>query len=249
MNIGKYPLIGGMVQQLNNIDLIANNLANVNTTSYKSKTATQETFSDVLGKQTNTKFELNLENNTADAASYINRNLSTIPKLGETFFNNKIGSIVNTGNIYDFSITIPDTFFVVENPKTNDKILTRDGSFFNNNGFLSTKEGNFVLSGNGSKISVKDIGWEKTVGLKNASLDSLNNIGNNSYQLKIENDEIFSNSSIVSQKSLEGSNVNGIFEMGKLIENHRLMEQMQKTLHSFQEVDKMSNNKIGNHKS
>lgn len=249
MNIGIYPLIGGMVQQLNNIDLIANNLANVNTTSYKSKTATQETFSDVLGKQTNTKFQLDLENDTFEAASYINRNLSTIPKLGETFFNNKIGSTVSTGNIYDFSITITDTFFVIENPKTNEKTLTRDGSFFNNNGFLSTKEGGFVLSATGKRISVSDIEWEKTLGLQTASLDTLNNIGNNSYKSKIDNEDIFSNPSLVYQKSLESSNVNGIFEMGKLIENHRLMEQMEKVLHSFQEIDKMSNNKIGNHKS
>lgn len=248
MNVGKYPLVGGMVQQLNNIDHISNNLANMNTNSYKTKHATQETFTDVLGELSKRKIELNLDNNTKDAADYINRNLNLIPRQGKLYVSEEVGSLIETGNVYDFSITAPNTYFATES-ETGNRRLTRDGSFINKNGLLMTKTGEYVLDEKGAKIEVNAEGWEKTLGLYTKNVNDLKTKGDNLYMDEEGINELFTNNDIIQQRTLETSNVNGIKEMTALIEHHRLLEQMQRSLQSFQEVDRISNDKIGNYKS
>lgn len=248
MNVGKYPLVGGMVQQLNNIDHISNNLANMNTNSYKTKHATQETFTDVLGSMSRKKIELNLENNTKDAADYINRSINLIPRQGKLYTSAEVGSTLETGNVYDFSISQTDTYFAVESEDGVRKV-TRDGAFINVGGLLKTKTGEYVLDGKGARIEVGGEGWETTLGLYSKSVDELQTMGNNLYTNEEGIDGLFVNNDIVHQRTLETSNVNGISEMTELIESHRLLEQMQKSLQAFQEVDRISNDKIGNYKS
>lgn len=248
MNVGKYPLIGSMVQQLNNIDLISNNLANMNTNSYKAKYATQETFTDVLGKLSKEKIDLNLDNNTVEAAQYINRELNLIPRQGVLYLNEEVGSQIQTGNALDFSINKPNTFFVTIN-ENGDKRLTRDGSFMNKNGLLATKEGNLVLNNNGKPIALENENWEQTLGLYDKNMNELKTLGNNQYITEEKDFKLYADPFSVVQNTLESSNINGITEMTKLIENHRLFEQMQKGLHTFQEIDRISNDKIGNYKA
>lgn len=44
MNQGTYPLAASMINQINRLDQVSNNLANVNTNGFKQEATTETTF-------------------------------------------------------------------------------------------------------------------------------------------------------------------------------------------------------------
>jgi flagellar basal-body rod protein FlgG len=69
------------------------------------------------------------------------------------FIRGEIGSIVETNNPLDFALKTNDTFFKVQD-KNGDILLTRDGSFKNIGGILSTFDGKKVLNNTNQQINV-----------------------------------------------------------------------------------------------
>lgn len=114
------------------IDLASHNIANVNTTAYKSKHAS---FQGVLGKTMSGPMAYN----GATIAS-TNTNMSQ-------------GSIKRTGLATDLALS-GNGFFLVQNA-TGEVMYTRDGSFtLDGNGDLTDANGNFVLSAGFDRISI-----------------------------------------------------------------------------------------------
>jgi len=248
MNIGQHPLTGGMVQQLNKLDMIANNLANLNTTAFKQKNTTTETFSNQISEY-NKKIELNIEKNTVYGANFVNQSLNMIPIPGKHYTNNKSGSLVQTGNRYDFAITVEDEFFIVKDPKTNVKFLTRDGSFSPEGENLITKEGYIVVGDNLKAVNTNLQNWEKSIALFKEDYKNLESRGDNLFIVdnkKISDIiQLSDNNYKILQETLETSNINSVTEMTKMIETHRLYEQLSKVSKTLQQIDSTSNNKIG----
>lgn len=127
----------GMLAQQLNIDNIAHNLANVNTTGYKkSRIEFQDLLYTLIRQPVATQ-----ENTIAPTGLYLGlgvRNAAT-----QTFFNE--GNLVNTENPLDVAIN-GDGFFKVEVPNEEEPLYTRDGSFkLDAEGNLVTTDGYRVV--------------------------------------------------------------------------------------------------------
>ena len=134
--------VAGLKTHQTKMDVIGNNIANVNTTAYKSQSIT---FSDLLYQTTQNA-------SAANAASGVGgtnaRQIGLGSKTGaiSTAITSQ-GSAQSTNNPFDIMIT-GDSFFVVSNG--NDNFFTRDGSF------CVDGVGNLVMSSTGYTVQ----GWQ-----------------------------------------------------------------------------------------
>ena len=236
MNLGTYPLAANMINQLNRVDTISNNLANLNTIGYKEDKLVEGSFNYYLQRAKKQNFiptKINIINNT-------------IPKIDGSYVNKDIGAIVQTGNRLDFALKEPNLFFKVKDNKGN-ILLTRDGSFKNLDGFLVTSEGYKILNINNEPIEINE-GFESQIALIKTKFENLQKIGNNNY--KILNQKNISTITNIEGKILQGalekSNVNAISAMVKLINAQRRVEQTQKALTGIDEINSKLINSIGN---
>jgi len=142
MQNGFYDVTGGMVTQFNRLDQISNNLANVNTIGYKEQ---NHIIGDFLRLYQQKRDELPLENQTKEAAKFLNRTMDRVPRIVEKYTDFTMGPMRRTDNPLDLALGEKNLFFAVETP--SGIRLTRNGAFkLNDNGELVTKEGYTVLS-------------------------------------------------------------------------------------------------------
>ena len=108
---GFYDATGGMVTQFNRLNVISNNLANVNTPGFKQDDVIIGEYERIF----NTKRDiLPLENNTKEAAKFLNRNLNKVPIIVEKYTNYSIGNLQKTSNPLDIALKQKNSFFVIE---------------------------------------------------------------------------------------------------------------------------------------
>ncbi len=221
------PVQGGLRQE-RKLEGVSNNLANVDTVGYKK---------DVISFDRKFKAELN-----KDYAQ---------------------GDIRETGNPLDLSLAGPG-FFKVETP--NGIQYTRNGSFtLNNDGIIVDMNGNPVL-GQGGAIAIdlendpgpgpeiNEIGEIRLNGDLVDVLDivtfenpqKLEKSGENLFEYQgPTTDEILPQQIKVKQRALEGSNVQVVEEMVKMIDYHRMFETFSKSMLTFDEVDSKAVNEVG----
>ena len=236
MNQGTYPLAASMVNQINRLDQISNNLANINTTGFKQEGLTETTFNYYLERMQN-------EGKTPTKINVVTNN---IPKIDSKFINSEMGPITPTGNALDFALQQGDTFFKVQN-SNGDIVYTRDGAFKILDGFLVDSNGNNVLNPDNEPIVAED-GFEQNIGVVQTTYANLSKIGDNTYKMVDQNDRIiFENTDgLLVQGSIEKSNVNSVTSMVQLIDAHRRFEQSQKAMSSIDEINSKIIDKIGN---
>lgn len=150
---GMWSAATGMKTQQGNIDVISNNLANVNTTSYKKQRAE---FKDLLYssiKKPNQESPVNLQ---------FGHGAMMIATTKE--FQN--GTPMETQNPLDVAID-GDGFFKVELPN-GDQRYTRDGSFklsiADGESTLVTSDGYYVLDDAGERITIGESSKDFTIG-------------------------------------------------------------------------------------
>ena len=236
MNQGTYPLAASMVNQINRLDQISNNLANVNTNGFKQEGTTETTFNHYLQRAKDEGF----------VPSKINEVTNNIPKIDAKFINGEMGPIAPTGNNLDFALTQPDTFFKIQN-QNGDIVYSRDGAFKVFDGFLVDSNGNNVLNADNEPVLVEE-GFENNIGVIQTSYNNLQKVGNNNYSIiDLNNREIFNNSDgLIKQGAIEKSNVNSVTAMVELIDAHRRFEQSQKAVSTIDEMNSKLIDKIGN---
>lgn len=257
MQSGYYSATGGMVTQFNRLDVIANNLANLNTNGYKRDDIAIGDFMRILK---GSRDELPLEDQTKDAAKFWNRAMDKVPIITEEYTDFKMGSLVQTDNTLDFALKHENAFFVIRTP---DGIrYTRDGSFnIDIEGNLVTKEGFKVLSRNlidsesggitlnptmqpifnpSGHITMRtpegeilEAGAMGIVSFFNPKY--LKKTGNGLYEYigkDLEKDRFpyEENNNVLAQGFIEKSNVNAVLEMTNLIETNRLVDMYQKVM-------------------
>ncbi len=152
-----YTGVSGLRTHQTKMDVIANNIANVNTTGYK---AAQVTFHDVISQTTAAA--------SAPSESIGGMNARQIG-LGVTVaaINTKTtaGAPQNTESTLDVAIS-GDGYFVLQDGET--EVYTRSGNF------KLDSEGNLVHAGTGYYVmSVDDDRIQNTDGLTNISIDQL----------------------------------------------------------------------------
>ncbi len=139
------------------MDTISNNLANVNTSSYKEDISVHKAFPELLLRRMNTELTELPISSTAPHLGSVDR-APVIGKLGTGVEQNEVftvfaqGSMQETGNSFDLALD-GEGFFILNTPYG--QRMTRNGSFLiGAEGLLVNKDGYPVLGENGP-ISVK----------------------------------------------------------------------------------------------
>ena len=235
MNQGTYPLSASMINQINRLDQISNNLANINTNGFKQEGTTETTFNNYLKRMQ----EDNIVPTKIDTVT------NTVPKIDSKFINSEMGPIAMTGNTLDFALADPDTFFKIQN-KEGDIVYSRDGAFKNLDNFLVDSNGSNVLNADNEPIVIED-GFQAQVGVVKTPFTNLEKIGDNTYLAKDTNiiETFENNDTLVVQGAIEKSNVNSVSAMVELIDAHRRFDQSQKAIKSIDELNAGLIDKIG----
>jgi len=254
MQTGYYNSAAGMVTQFNRIETISNNLANANTNGFKEDNLVVGDFMRLYKEK---RDELPNEENTKEAAKFLNRAMAKSPQIVDEYTDFSIGNMQKTSNQLDVALSREDLFFAVKTPQGIR--LTRDGSFtLSDEGKLITKQGYEVLgddyfqSKEGIEFSTVDsvikidkngqiytnvpgsVTMTENKKLFIATVDNLRYLqkeGDNLYKLDdMSRMELNEESAGVIQGFVEKSNVNAVKMMTQLIETNRLVGMYQKAM-------------------
>jgi flagellar hook protein FlgE len=126
------------------LEVIGNNIANVNTTSFKAGSISYaNSFSNTLQAATPGTDTQAIQLGSGVQVSGINTDFTQ-------------GTMVQTGNVTDLAVS-GSGYFVVKNPSNSATSATRDGSFsFNASGNLIDSQGDQVLDSTGAAISISN---------------------------------------------------------------------------------------------
>ena len=261
MQNGYYQVTGAMVTQFEQLNITANNLANVNTSGFKRDSIVIGDFERLYQTK---RDELEYKNHTQKAAKFFNRSINRVPSIVENVTDFSAGVVKQTGNQLDFALRGGDLFFAVETP--NGVRLTQQSSFLvNSEGILTTKDGLKLLPGDFQQTQNREIKIPKDTpitvddsGHIKAGSDDLGAIfigrvkelkevkkeGENLYTLKDidKNLVAMDKGNFVQQGYVVMSNVNAVKEMTSLIETNRLVEMYQKVMTS--QMDELNRDAI-----
>ncbi len=253
---GLYTAYTGMKNEERRMDVIANNMANANTNGYKAEGTSSRAFSKVLGIKIND-----------DSEAYLQRSFGKMSlgvKIGESYRDWSTGSFRVTDNVYDFAIA-GDGFFTIsmtDRSGTEHIRYTRDGAFtITPDGYLVTKDGDFVLANDGSRIQLPtDQGNPSVDGSGNITFnneyiatlgmvdfedyDYLEQYGENQFDA-VEGATFKPFSGSIEQGVIETSNVNIVDEMVNLIAVTRQYESNQKMIQTVDNIMDKAVNTIG----
>lgn len=142
---GLYTSYTGMLNEQYRMDIMSNSLANVNTVGFKKEGSTSQAYSDVMAVKIKDWTE------TPNTPKKLG-NMSLGVKIGETYTDFSQGSFRTTENTFDLAIGGKGFFnieFTNKAGETSTK-YTRDGGFtITKDGYLVTKDGDYVLGENG----------------------------------------------------------------------------------------------------
>lgn len=226
------------------MDVIANNLANMNTIGYKEETPVFEEFIMPTAKQ-----------DSADST------LSFVNDIG-MYRNMADGGLTTTDNALDFALSGAG-YFQVENE--DGTFYTRNGHFqLNAQGQLSTPNGDLVLSDGGAPISFTAddgaivVASDGTISTDNGQRGKLavvtfenpremRKIGNNLLQTGEEGQP--AKATAVVQGALEASNVNAIEQMTSMIEVLRSYTSANKMIETAEDMKRKAISTIAGQQS
>ena len=259
---GLYTAHTGMVNEMKRLDILANNLANADTTAYKKEGTTSRTFADEMSLRIKDSSNMGIPKKLGDITYGVH--------LGQVYTDYSTGNFKVTDNTTDFAIEGNGFFAVAFTDKQGNTSVkyTRDGAFtVNKEGYLVTKDGDYVLNATGAMngdpgqnnyirldpnaaITVNKLGYVMqnnqivgTIGMVDVdNYDYLEKYGENLYNLLDGGNTIASNAKI-EQGVLETSNVNVINEMVSMITIQRAYEAGQKVITSIDgTLDRAVNN-------
>ena len=224
------------------LDVVANNIANMNTTGFKLEELLVEAkpaspaYNDSIKRPANFAYDFS---------------------LGRDFSQ---GALQQTGNTLDFAVEGDGVFFAVNGP--NGTAYTRDGAFsLNSDGVLVTKDGKTV-QGDGGDIRIDPqkpaplVAADGTISqgnervgristLRISNLSDLSKQGDSTYVLKGRSAASPANDAKVDQGCLEASNVNSIKEITKLVQINRTYSDIAAMLSSQSELNRTAIDRLG----
>jgi len=239
MELSFYTAAVGAQAQQTRMNIIANNLANINTEGYKSQSAG---FVDLL-------YQKYYRAATRDPETGCGARVEKTDVLHTQ------GGMMPTGMKYDFMIN-GEGFFALYDPGTESYFYTRHGSFmlsnFSNDDnmfLLADDQGYLVLDKDFNYIAVdpNDPNQRIDIGVFDFIItDGMVMVGNNHYVPAEKNGQPFLNEKAeVLQGRLEMSNVDLAHEMSKVIETQRAYQMTLKMLQTSDEIEQTINNLRG----
>ena len=245
---GLYTSYTGMLNEQYRMDIMSNNLANADTTGFKKEGSTSQAYSEVMAVKIK---DLTENPNTPRRLG----NMSLGVKIGEPYTDFSPGSLRDTGNTYDIALGGSGFFnieFTSKSGETSTK-YTRDGGFtITKEGYLVTKDGDYVLGENGriqlsttAGTTVFDRNGDiyqddrLVASLKISDFEDTNYLthyGETMWDVKEGAVETEAEDPDVRQGYLEMSNANVVKEMVNMITISRQYESNQKMLTTFDET-------------
>lgn len=259
---GLYTAYTGMVNEQKRLDVLANNLANADTNGYKKEGTTSQTFADELAIK------------IKDTSYYgMPQKLGTMSMgvhIGETYTDYSQGNFRVTDNKSDFALKGDGFFAIAYTDKAGNSSVkyTRDGAFVvNTQGYLVTKDGDFVLSmadaRNGNvngriqvnpnlEMVVDEFGniYQNDQQVGNIGFVDFENYnylakyGENLYDL-VDGGVVIASDARVEQGLIESSNVNVVSEMVDMIAISRAYQAGQKVINAVDETLDKAVNQVG----
>lgn len=242
---GLYTAYTGLLNQQKRLDVVSNNLANSTTVGYKKEGTTSQSFDAMMA--------VKVRDSTV---GYLNQNIGNVNlgvKIGETYRDYTQGSFRATEKTYDFALAGDGFFSIAFTNKAGEEsiLYSRDGSFqITKDGYLVTKDGDFVLGENGpiqvptdAVIAVEPTGEIYVDGIlidRFALVDFedynyLEMYGENMYRA-VDGAVQTEASAQVTQGHLEMSNVNVVSEMVQMITISRAFESSQKVVNTIDQT-------------
>jgi len=219
MQTGLYVALSSQMALERRLTTLADNVANAGTVGFR---AGGITFSDVMTGL------------TEEAVSFVS--------TGEDFYDTRAGGLQETGNPFDFAVQ-GDAWFAVETPAG--PVMTRDGRFtMLETGELVTLEGHAVLDAGGAPLVLDPQAGPPEAGAdgmlrQNGQLigaiglfsftpgPNATRYGNSGFLPGTQPQPVVDQPDVgVAQGFLEGSNVNSVNEMMRLIQVQRAFEQV-----------------------
>lgn len=259
---GLYTAYTGMINEQKRLDVLSNNLANADTNGYKKEGTTSQTFADELAIK------------IKDTSSYgMAQKLGTMSMgvhIGETYTDYSQGNFKVTDNATDFALKGNGFFAISFTDKQGNTSVkyTRDGAFVvNRQGYLVTKDGDYVLNMNDARNGNAN-GRIQVDPTKEIIVDEFGNIyqdgnvvgdigvvdfedynylakyGENLYDL-VDGGAIVEADATVEQGTLEASNVNVVSEMVNMITITRAYQAGQKIINAVDETLDKAVNQVG----
>ena len=243
---GLYTAYTGMVNSQKRMDVVSNNLANATTTGYKKEGLTTQSFDEM--------YALKIKDLTV---GHLNENIGSLSlgaKIGESYRDWSQGSFVSTESNYDFALSGKGFFNISFTNKAGETstMYSRDGSFqMNQEGYLVTKDGDFVLGESGpiqlptdiQKQEVQPTGeiyadgvYVDTFALTDfEDYNYLEAYGENLYRT-VDGATQTDCTATVNQGYTEASNINVVSEMIEMIGIAREYESGQKVINAVDEM-------------
>lgn len=251
---GLYSAASGMASTMMEIDMLANNLANMNTTGFKKSATNYQAFGNVLMNR--------LDKN---GAKQIGSMASGVQLSGSHVQYNQ-GTLKQTDNDFDMALQ-GNGFFTIEGPN-GQPLYTRNGSFNRaGDGTLITQDGMRVLNNQGAPIIIPPETPQMTVTSTGLIADGENILGQlgitefqNTESLEQRGQYLFSagpttrkdnfaqDKTTVIQGSLELANVNAVEELVRNISGVRRYEAMQKSIQTQNESLRLAVNQVGRYR-
>ena len=228
-------------------DVIANNLANVNTNGFKREEVPFESFSAILGQA--------MAGDTGENSSSFSTDVYTVFEQG---------MVTRTGNRFDVAINGKGFFSVTdENGQTR---YTRDGALTLNADGIVVNNSGYALLGGGGEITVPPAASDKlhidrdgNVYADGELLDKLKvtdfadsaqltKVGKNLFSASENAAPVDAEGYSIEQMALEKSNVNLVDEMVEMVVNSRQDEVAQKMIQAQDETLENLISQVGNTK-
>lgn len=247
---GLYTSASGMITEGQRVDVIANNMANVDTTGFKKDRTIFSAYLDMQIHRFDDPIKIG-HDKVIDPRPFIGV-LGTGAMLEDINTDYIQGTLHHSSNPLDLALR-GEGFFTVQTPQG--LRYTRDGSFtINREGYITTKDGFLVLGEQGpillsdaKDVKINTLGQITINGqvidtlrvVRFNNLDNLQKQGDNLYQS--EEVPIPSEAGVV-QYHIEKSNVNTVKEMVDLITAFRSYEANQRAIKTHDEtLDKVIN--------
>lgn len=253
---GLYTAYTGMINQQKKLDTITNNLANASTTGYKREGLTAKSF--------NENFTIKVNDLTEGVITRNIGRMSLGVKIGENYTDYKQGPLKNTEGTFDVALDGRGFFaisFTNKQGVTTTK-YTRDGEFtIDVDGYLRTKDGDYVLNEGGGQIVVPtnvvdvvidrqgnifaDGEYADTIQITDfEDYNYLKKYGENMYDTVDGAVPAESEASVI-QGYLEMSNINVVSEMVEMITITRAYEAAQKAIQNADTMTEKAVNQVG----
>lgn len=279
---GLYTAYTGMLNEQHRMDVLTNNLANADTNGFKKEGATSQAFDSMLAYKIKDlsepgnlprlistpkavdQYELNNEANPNYLQNRVTRvGMNMGVKIGENYVDYSEGPIKETNNTFDLAISDRGFFAIEYTNKAGVTSVkyTRDGNFaMDQQGYLRTQDGDYVLDENGRRIRmdpeqpvsidrggniIQNSDYVATIGLTDfEDYDYLERYGENFFE-PVEGATIIETDSSIYSGYLEMANMSIVTEMVNMIAVQRHYESNQKVITTMDETLDIAVNQLG----